>query len=85
MQGNYRQGNHMQGDHRLGHSWASTTLQPRHGLATSGSGLSRWASAVGRHARSKVPLAALHRGVQGVHGRSYVGVTGSLTSRGVIS
>ena len=78
----------MQGNHRISreHSRArggtSNTLQSRHGLATSGRGLSRWASAVGRHACSKAPLAVLNRGVPG---RSYVGMTGSLTSRGVIS
>ena len=67
----------MQGNHRisLGYSWVSTTLQSRHGLSTSDcvslfrkhGGVLRWASAVGRRARS------------------YVGVTGSLTSHGVIS
>lgn len=82
----------MQGNHRiwLEHSWArggtSTTLQSRHGLSTSDcvslfrkhGGLARWASAVGRHARSKAPPAFRPE-------RSYIGMTGSLTSRGVIS
>ena len=70
----------MQGNHRisLGYSWVYDTLQSRHGLATSALGLSRWASSVGRHARSKALLAVRP-------GRSYVGMTGSLTSRGVIS
>ena len=67
----------MQGNHRisLGHSWA-------YGLSTSGRGLLRGASAVGQHERSKAPLAVLNRSV---HERSYVGMTGSLTSHGVIS
>ena len=75
---------------QAGHARVATTLQSGRGLSTADcvslfrkhGGVLRWASSAGRHVRSKAPLAVLNRGVRG---RSYVGMTGSLTSRGVIS